>query len=79
MMIGGKIAELSAYDDVPLKEYNHCLAKIICNSPQPDCYFQNCNSCPGITGLLYALIDARVSIRINTVHSGIAKPRPARA
>ena len=38
MMIGGKIAELSAYDDVPLKEYNHCLAKIICNPPQPDCY-----------------------------------------
>ena len=59
-MIGGKIAELSAYDDIPLKEYSHCLAKIICNPPQPDCYLQNCNSCPGITGLkeyLYALMD----------------------
>ena len=60
MMIGGKIAELSAHDDIPLKEYNHCLAKIICNPPQPDCYFKNCNSCPGVTGLkdhIYALMD----------------------
>ena len=68
MMIGGKIAELSAYDDVPLKEYNHCLAKIICNPPQPDCYFQNYNSCPGITGLkehLYALMDDNM---IDTIH-----------
>ena len=59
-MIGGKVAELSAYDDVPLKEYNHCLAIIICNPPQPDCYLQNYNSCPGIAGLkeyLYALMD----------------------
>jgi len=39
MMIGGKIAELSPYDDIKLKEYNHCLAKIICNPPQTDCYF----------------------------------------
>ena len=60
MMIGGKIAELSAHDDIPLKEYNHCLAKIICNPPQPDCYFKNCNSCPGVTGLkdhIYALMN----------------------
>ena len=60
MMIGGKIAELSVHDDIPLREYNHCLAKIICNPPQPDCYFKNCNSCPGVTGLkdhLYVLMD----------------------
>ena len=60
MMIGGKIPEISAEDEVPLKEYSHCLAKIICNPPQPDCYFQACNSCPGLSGLkehLYELID----------------------
>ena len=39
MMIGGKIADLSAYDNIPLKEYSHCPVKIICNPPQPDCYF----------------------------------------
>ena len=60
MMIGGKISELSAYDDVQLNNYNHCLAKIICNPPQPDCYFQSCNLCPGISGLkkyLHTLMD----------------------
>jgi len=50
MMIGRKTAEFSAYDDIQLKEYNHCLAKIICNPPQPD-YFQTCKFCPGILGL----------------------------
>ena len=71
MMIGGKITEFSAYDDVPLKEYNHCLAKIICNPPQPDCYFQYCNSCPGITGLkehLYALMDDNMIDTIQYKH-----------
>ena len=60
MIVGGKIPELSAYDDVPLKDYNHCLAKIICNPPHPDCYFQLCSSCPGTSGLqehLYELMD----------------------
>ena len=60
MMVGGKIPELSANDDVPLQDYNHCLAKIICNPPHPDCYFQLCSSCPGTSGLqehLYELMD----------------------
>ena len=60
MMIGGKIAELSAYDDVRLNNYNHCLAKIICNPPQPDCYFQSCNSCSGISGLKEHLMDDNI-------------------
>ena len=51
MIIGGENAELSVHDDIPLKEYNHCLTKIICNPLPPDCYFQTYNSCPGITGL----------------------------
>ena len=60
MMVGGKIAELSAHDDVPLKEYSHCLAKIICNPPHPNCYFQLCSLCPGTSDLqehLYELMD----------------------
>jgi len=40
IIVGGKITEFSACDDITLKEYGHCLAKIICNPPQPDCYFQ---------------------------------------
>lgn len=60
MMIGGKIAEHSAEDEIPLKEYGHCLARIICNPPQIECYFENCSSCPGSSGLkehLHELMD----------------------
>ena len=63
MMIGGKIAEQSTEDDIPLKEYGHCLARIICNPPQPDCYFQIYSSCPGISGLkehLHELMDSNM-------------------
>ena len=63
MMIGEKIADLSAYDNIPLKEYSHCLAKIICNPPQPDCYFQIYNSCPEISSLkehLHELMDSNI-------------------
>lgn len=63
MMIGGKIAEQSTEDDISLKEYGHCLARIICNPPQPDCYFQICSSCPGISGLkehLHELMDSNM-------------------
>jgi len=36
MIIGGKIAEQSnTEDDIPLKEYSHCLARTICNPLQP--------------------------------------------
>ena len=51
MMICGKIAEQSAEDEIPLKEYDHCLARIICNPPQLDCFFRICSSCPGISDL----------------------------
>ena len=60
MMIGGKIGELSSEDDIPLKEYGHCLARIICNPPQPDCYFWIYCSCSGISNLkehLHELIN----------------------
>jgi len=43
MMTGrGGMGELSSEDDIPFKEYSHCLARIICNPPQPDCYFRIC-------------------------------------
>ena len=51
MMLGGKIADLTANEDTPLKSYDHCLAQIICNPPQPDCYLGTCCSCPRISGL----------------------------
>ena len=51
MMVGGKIATLTANDSIPLATYDHCLAQIICNPPQPKCYLNTCTSCPGISQL----------------------------
>ena len=48
MMVGGKIAELTADEDIPLRSYDHCLAQIACNPPQPACYLRACRSCPGV-------------------------------
>ena len=49
MMLDAKIAELTASDDVPLATYQHCLARIICNPPQPICYLNRYDACPGIS------------------------------
>jgi len=60
MMVGGKIAELTADEDIPLRSYDHCLAQITCNPPQPACYLRACHSCPGVSMLkdrLKALMD----------------------
>ncbi len=51
MMLGGRIADHTANEDTVLKSYDHCLAQIICNPPQPACYLGTCCSCPGISGL----------------------------
>ena len=49
MMQDAKIGELTASDYVPLAMYQHCLARIICNPPQPICYLNRCDACPGIS------------------------------
>ena len=51
MMVGGKIASLTVNDSIPLTTYDHCLAQIICNPPQPKCYLNTCTSCPSIAHL----------------------------
>ena len=60
MLVGGKIASLTANDNIPLTTYDHCLAQMICNPPQPKCYLDTCTSCPGISHLskcLQSLMD----------------------
>lgn len=51
MVEGGKLVHLTADDEHPLKTYKDCLAAIICKQPHPACYFNECDSCPGITPL----------------------------
>ena len=48
-MIAGKLAELTANREVHLKHYNHCIALVICNPPQPACYLRICQYYPGIS------------------------------
>ena len=43
------------HSDVPT--YHHCLAKIICNPVQPNCYLDECVACPGIMKFKKELID----------------------
>ena len=43
-----------------MSTYHHCLAKIICNPPLPDCYLGKCKFCPGMEPLkqdLYSIFD----------------------
>jgi len=49
MMVGGKIADLTADEDIPLRSYDNCLAQIACNPPQPACYLRTCYSCPRVS------------------------------
>ena len=46
-MLGAKLPDLSATDDKFFTTYNHCMAQVICNPPQPKCYLGVCNVCPG--------------------------------
>lgn len=52
MLIGGKIAELTKNDDVPLISYQHCLAAITCNPAQSECFLNECSNCPGPSKLI---------------------------
>ena len=67
MMLGGKLADLTANDAIPLKSYDHCLAQIVCNPPQPACYLGTCCSCPGISDLKERLNSLMDDSLIDTV------------
>lgn len=56
MMVGGRISDLTAHNELPLPTYQHCLAQMICNPPQPQCFLGACSSCPGTTKLKNDLI-----------------------
>ena len=54
------IQELTSAKDIPLSTYHHCLARMICNPPLPDCYLGECEVCPGTDTLkqnLFSIID----------------------
>ena len=67
MMLGVKLSELTAQNDIPLSTYHNCLAQMICNPPQPGCYLGTCDFCPGITRLRDDLLAIMEDNMIDTV------------
>ena len=57
MFLRARLLEIIAHDCISLPTYHHCLAKIHCNPPLPACYFDECNSCPGISKFRDDLTD----------------------
>ena len=57
MVLGARLNKLTSTD---LSTYHHCLRKIICNPPLPDCYLGKCKFCPGMEPLkqdLHSIFD----------------------
>ena len=48
MMIAVKLSDYTVSGNVPLETYHHCIARVICNPPLPECYLGACSVCPGI-------------------------------
>jgi len=47
MVLGSRLKDITYQSSIEISNYNHCLAQIICNPPLPNCFFGNCNFCPG--------------------------------
>ena len=42
----------------PLKTYQHCLSRIMCNPPTQKCFLDDCDSCPTIDDFKEALLTS---------------------
>ena len=67
MLIGAKLHELTSSDGLNLKTYHHCLAKLICNPPLPECYLGACSACPSTEEFKEHLITALDESMIDSV------------
>ena len=67
MIIGAKLPNLTVFEDTPTLTYHHCLAKMICNPPLPNCYLNKCSCCPGISKLKEQLVKSLDDDMIDSV------------
>ncbi|KAJ4427156.1 hypothetical protein ANN_24772 [Periplaneta americana] len=53
MIDSAKLPELTKSGELglPIKSYQDCIARTICNPSQPSCYFDKCAECPGTLDL----------------------------
>lgn len=42
-------------ESTPLKSYDTSLAKNMCNPPTPECYTNECQKCPGLIKIKWAI------------------------
>ncbi|XP_044582105.1 uncharacterized protein LOC123263411 [Cotesia glomerata] len=57
MMLGCNLAALTEQLATPLLTHSDCLKIIICQNPTSDCFFYNCDKCPGIQTLKDLLLN----------------------
>ena len=67
MAHGVKLHELATSDGVSFPTYEHCIARAICNPPQPKCYLRTCTDCPGFDCLKEFLHTALDESMIDTL------------
>lgn len=55
MLDGCKIQKISENMATHIKTYRDCLQQIICDDPTVECYFNNCQNCPGTSAFMSSL------------------------
>lgn len=67
MIQSAKQGGLVESDEESFATYHHCIAKVICNPPQPSCYLGTCKECPGFDSLKDSLHMAFDDNMIDTI------------
>ncbi|XP_043278835.1 uncharacterized protein [Venturia canescens] len=77
MMLGCNLATLTSQSETSLQHYGDCLEIIMCQESTSDCYFNNCDKCPGVQILKNLLLDILDENGIDevTYKYWISKPR----
>ena len=57
MLHGARLSEMVGSDSSLFKSYDHCIARVICNPPQPKCYLNECRQCPGVATIKASLLN----------------------
>lgn len=67
LILGSDLAALTRDWEEPLNNYNDCFQIIMCENPTPNCHFNKCEMCPGISELKNVLEELFNDNDIDTV------------
>lgn len=69
LMLDAISDQISKYDRVnPKKKYQYFISEMVCDNPVRDCYFDECENCPGVEGIrayLDEILDEDSVLEIN--------------